>query len=46
MSVVGRLSTMKGVPVKPIVSSNPVEARRRVLTLYKQWWRATPQISE
>lgn len=47
MSAAGRMSqAIKGVPMKPIMSANPVEARRRVLTLYKQWYRATPTISK
>uniref|UniRef100_A0A6F9DM91 NADH dehydrogenase [ubiquinone] 1 alpha subcomplex subunit 6 n=1 Tax=Phallusia mammillata TaxID=59560 RepID=A0A6F9DM91_9ASCI len=47
MSTAGRISqVMKGVPMKPVMSANPVEARRRVLTLYKQWYRATPKIIE
>jgi len=40
------IAKSKGVPVKAIVSSNPAEARRRVLALYKQWYRAVPTILE
>jgi len=36
----------RNVAVKPIVSASAAEARRRVLTHYKQWLRATPEISE
>jgi len=49
MSVLARgagIAKSKGVPVKAIVSSNPAEARRRVLALYKQWYRAVPKILE
>merc|ERR1711868_191483 len=30
--------------VKPIISLNPVESRRRVLNLYKAWYRQIPQL--
>ncbi|CAK8677829.1 NADH dehydrogenase [ubiquinone] 1 alpha subcomplex subunit 6-like [Clavelina lepadiformis] len=44
-SLVGRsVGSLKNVPIKPIMSANPTEARRRVLTLYKQWYRAVPKI--
>lgn len=47
MSVVNRVAgSMRNVPVKPIMSATPAEARRRVLTHYKQWYRAAPKISE
>nr|XP_002125596.1 NADH dehydrogenase [ubiquinone] 1 alpha subcomplex subunit 6-like [Ciona intestinalis] len=44
-SVVARaLNSSKRIKIKPIVSSNPDQAKRRVLTLYKQWFRAVPLI--
>lgn len=30
--------------VKPVLSTNPVEAKRRVLSLYKAWYRQVPYI--
>jgi len=30
--------------VKPLISLNPIEARRRVLNLYKAWYRQIPQM--
>lgn len=30
--------------VKPLLSTNPVEARRRVINLYKAWYRQIPYI--
>ncbi|XP_026327093.1 NADH dehydrogenase [ubiquinone] 1 alpha subcomplex subunit 6 [Hyposmocoma kahamanoa] len=32
--------------VKPLLSTNPVEARRRVMNLYKAWYRQIPYIVE
>ena len=47
MSVANRgVGSLKKVSVKPIMSINQAEARRRVLTHYKQWYRAAPTIGE
>ena len=32
--------------IKPIMSQNPAEARRRVLNLYKAWYREVPHAGE
>jgi len=40
----GRVARMGARQVKPILSLDPTEARRRVLNLYKAWYRQIPYI--
>jgi len=44
MASTGRIASTLGGKVKPILSLNKVDARRRVLNLYRAWYRQIPYI--